>query len=164
MTDSEDSPLAALDLDTAIRLRSALRDIKGKPTKLTPVGIDDLSTLTKMGLIEMRDEISALSRRRTRDRLELKAKDLSEIDVTANEPRGRQRSLEAGGRRTPSRACFVGNKRRDDGKAAEAKRRSGPQPCVPFEDRIGQIEPWAKGEREMKGAQYLAFAPSLPAG
>ena len=39
------SPLAGLDLDSAIRLRWALRDIKAKRTKLTPVSPSDLKTL-----------------------------------------------------------------------------------------------------------------------
>ena len=50
------SPLAGLDLDTAIRLRWALRDIKAKRTKLTPVSPDDLNTLTELGLVELRDD------------------------------------------------------------------------------------------------------------
>jgi hypothetical protein len=55
------SPLAALDLDTAIRLRWALRDIKAKRTKLTPVSADDLSTLIELGLVELRGDGPALS-------------------------------------------------------------------------------------------------------
>ena len=55
------SPWAALDLDTAIRLRWALRDIKGKRTKLTPVSPSDLKTLLEMGLIEMRDDAPLLT-------------------------------------------------------------------------------------------------------
>src|SRR6267143_2364946 len=39
-----------------IRLRWALRDIKAKRTKLTPVNPSDLKTLIEMGLIEMRDD------------------------------------------------------------------------------------------------------------
>jgi hypothetical protein len=50
------SPLAGLDLDTAIRLRWALRDIKAKRTKLTPVNPGDLKALIEMGLVEMRDD------------------------------------------------------------------------------------------------------------
>ena len=50
------APLAGLDLDTVIRLRWALRDIKAKRTKLTPVSQSDLETLIEMGLIEMRDD------------------------------------------------------------------------------------------------------------
>ena len=46
------SPLVGLDLDTAIRLRWALRDIKAKRTKLTPVSPTDLGTLIEMGLVE----------------------------------------------------------------------------------------------------------------
>ena len=45
--------LAGLDLDTGIRLRWALRDIRAKRTNLTPVGPSDLSTLIEMGLVEM---------------------------------------------------------------------------------------------------------------
>jgi hypothetical protein len=55
------SPWAELDLDTAIRLRWALRDIKGKRTKLTPVSPSDLKTLLKMGLIEVHHEAPLLT-------------------------------------------------------------------------------------------------------
>ena len=55
------SPLAGLDLDTAIRLRWALRDIKAKRTKLTPVSQSDLKTLIEMGLVEMHDEALMLT-------------------------------------------------------------------------------------------------------
>ena len=55
------SPLAGLDLDTAIRLRWALRDIKAKRTKLTPVSPSDLKTLVEMGLVEMRDDAHLLT-------------------------------------------------------------------------------------------------------
>jgi hypothetical protein len=55
------SPLAKLDLDTAIRFRWALRDIKAKRTKLTPVSPDDLRTLIEIGLVEMRDDVSVLT-------------------------------------------------------------------------------------------------------
>ena len=55
------SPWAGLDLDTAIRLRWALRDIKGKRTKLTPVSPSDLKTLIEMGMIEMRDDAPMLT-------------------------------------------------------------------------------------------------------
>ena len=55
------SPLAGLDLDTAIRLRWALRDIKAKRTKLTPVSPSDLKTLIEMGLVEMRDDAPMLN-------------------------------------------------------------------------------------------------------
>jgi len=55
------SPLAGLDLDSAIRLRWALRDIKAKRTKLTPVSPSDLKTLIEMDLVEMRDDASMLT-------------------------------------------------------------------------------------------------------
>ena len=55
------SPLVGLDLDTAIRLRWALRDIKAKRTKLTPVSPTDLGTLIEMGLVEMRDDALVLT-------------------------------------------------------------------------------------------------------
>jgi hypothetical protein len=54
-------PLTTLPLDTAIRLRWALRDIKGKRTRLTPVSPGDLRTLIEMALIEMRGELPALT-------------------------------------------------------------------------------------------------------
>src|SRR5438128_2332343 len=42
MTEQPDSALARLDLNTAIRLRWALRDIKANRTKLSPISPDDL--------------------------------------------------------------------------------------------------------------------------
>jgi hypothetical protein len=60
MTDQEDR-FAGLDLDRAIRLRWALRDIKAKRTKLSPVGPEDIQTLIERGLIEMRDEAPLLT-------------------------------------------------------------------------------------------------------
>jgi|HubBroStandDraft_6_1064221.scaffolds.fasta_scaffold172892_2 hypothetical protein len=45
--------LAGLGLDDAIRLRWALRDIKGKRLKLTPVDPNDMRTLIDMGYVEM---------------------------------------------------------------------------------------------------------------
>jgi hypothetical protein len=55
------SPWAELDLDAAIRLRWALRDIKAKRTKLIPVNPGDLETLFEMGLVEMRDDSPLLT-------------------------------------------------------------------------------------------------------
>jgi hypothetical protein len=55
------SPLAGLDLDTAICLRWALRDIKAKRTKLAPVSPEDLRTLIEVGLVEMRDDVPVLT-------------------------------------------------------------------------------------------------------
>jgi hypothetical protein len=45
--------LVSLGLDNAIRLRWALRDIKGKRLKLTPVDPNDMRTLIDMGYVEM---------------------------------------------------------------------------------------------------------------
>jgi hypothetical protein len=61
-TNQPPSPLAGLDLDTAIRFRWVLRDIKAKRTKLTPVNSDDLNTLIEVGLVEMRDDVPVLTK------------------------------------------------------------------------------------------------------
>jgi hypothetical protein len=61
ITDPAPSPLASLDSDTAIRLRWVLRDIRGKRTKLSPADPDDLRTLVKMALVEMRDNAPVLT-------------------------------------------------------------------------------------------------------
>ena len=61
MAEQTSSPWAGLDLDTAIRLRWALRDIKAKRTKLTPVSPGDLKTLVEMGLVEMRYDAPLLT-------------------------------------------------------------------------------------------------------
>ena len=55
------SPWAGLDLDTAIRLRWALRDIQAMRTKLTPVSPSDLNTLIEMGMVEIRDDAPMLT-------------------------------------------------------------------------------------------------------
>src|SRR6476619_349949 len=55
------SLLAGLDLDTAIRLRWAMRDIRAKRTKLSPVSEDDLATLIDLSFVEMREEIPRLT-------------------------------------------------------------------------------------------------------
>ena len=46
------SLLAGLNLDTAIRLRWALRDIRAERTAWSPVSPDDLAALIQLGLIE----------------------------------------------------------------------------------------------------------------
>ena len=51
-----DNPFAHLDLQRAIELRWALRDIRAKRFKLTPVDPEHLRTLIDMGLAEMRDD------------------------------------------------------------------------------------------------------------
>ena len=61
MAEQPSSPLAGLHLDTAIRLRWVLRDIKAKRTKLSPVSADDLNTLTEMGLAEMQGDEPVLT-------------------------------------------------------------------------------------------------------
>jgi hypothetical protein len=57
----ENQPIAGLDLDTAIRLRWALRDIKANRTKLSPLRASDLQTLIAMELVEMHDDVPALT-------------------------------------------------------------------------------------------------------
>jgi hypothetical protein len=49
-------PLANFDLEKAIALRWALRDILGNRLKLSPVKDDDLRTLIDLGLVEIRDD------------------------------------------------------------------------------------------------------------
>ena len=55
------SLLAGLDLDTAIRLRWVMRDIRGKRTKLSPVSENDLAALIDLGFVEMREGIPSLT-------------------------------------------------------------------------------------------------------
>ena len=55
------SLLAGLDLDTAIRLRWVLRDIRGKRTKLSPISQKDLMALIELGLVEMQNDEPALT-------------------------------------------------------------------------------------------------------
>ena len=62
MAEQTTSLWTRLDLDTAIRLRWALRDINAKRTKLTPVSPGDLKALIEMGLIEMRDDAPMLNK------------------------------------------------------------------------------------------------------
>jgi hypothetical protein len=50
------SLLAELDLNTAIRLRWVLRDIRGKRTAISPASENDLATLIDLGLVEMREK------------------------------------------------------------------------------------------------------------
>jgi hypothetical protein len=51
-----DRLLASFDLEKAIALRWALRDIVAKRTKLSPPKDDELQTLLDLGLVEMRDD------------------------------------------------------------------------------------------------------------
>jgi hypothetical protein len=48
-------------VQSGFRHGDALRDIKAKRTKLTPVSPSDLKTLTEMGLVEMRDDAPILT-------------------------------------------------------------------------------------------------------
>jgi hypothetical protein len=47
--------LANLDLEKAIALRWAMRDIVANRLKLTPLRQDDLQTLLELGFVEMQD-------------------------------------------------------------------------------------------------------------
>ena len=51
-----DRPLSNFNLEKAIALRWALRDIVAKRTKLSPLKEDDLQTLLELGLVEMQDD------------------------------------------------------------------------------------------------------------
>jgi hypothetical protein len=55
------SMLDGLNLDTAIRLRWALRDIRAERTKLSPISQNDLMALIELGLIEMQNDEPALT-------------------------------------------------------------------------------------------------------
>ncbi|MBR1225513.1 MULTISPECIES: hypothetical protein [unclassified Bradyrhizobium] len=55
------SLLSGLNLDTAIRLRWAMRDIRSKRTKLTPVSENDLAALVDLGFVEMQEGIPRLT-------------------------------------------------------------------------------------------------------
>ena len=61
MAEQRSSPWVGLDLDTAIRLRWTLRDIKAKRAKLMPINPSDLKTLIELGLVEMRDDAPMLT-------------------------------------------------------------------------------------------------------
>lgn len=53
--------LASLGLDNAIRLRWALRDIKGNRLKFSPVDPNDLRILIDMGYVEMKNDIPVVT-------------------------------------------------------------------------------------------------------
>jgi len=55
------SLLAGLGLDTAIRLRWVMRDIRGKRTKLSPISENDLAALIDLGLVEIREGVPRLT-------------------------------------------------------------------------------------------------------
>jgi hypothetical protein len=60
MTENE-TPFARYSLERAITLRWMLRDIKAKRLRFSPVREADLTTLTELGLIEMRDDLPVLT-------------------------------------------------------------------------------------------------------
>jgi hypothetical protein len=60
MTDNQ-NPFAELGLERAIALRWALRDIKAKRLKLSPVSEGDLATLAHLGLVEMQNDDPVLT-------------------------------------------------------------------------------------------------------
>jgi hypothetical protein len=56
-----DRPLANFDLEKAIALRWALRDIVANRLKLAPLKQDDLQTLIELGFVEMRDDVPVVT-------------------------------------------------------------------------------------------------------
>jgi hypothetical protein len=60
MTDNQ-TPFAQFSLERAIALRWTLRDIKAKRLRLSPVSEGDLTALTELGLIEIRDDLPVLT-------------------------------------------------------------------------------------------------------
>lgn len=54
-------PFADFNLERAIGLRWALRDIHGNRLGLMPVRDEDLRTLIELGLVEMRDDIPVVT-------------------------------------------------------------------------------------------------------
>jgi hypothetical protein len=61
MAERAKAVLAGLNRDTAIRLRWALRDIKGKRTKLSPVDPNDLAALIDLKFVEMHEGTPTLT-------------------------------------------------------------------------------------------------------
>ena len=61
MAEQPRSVLDSLNLDTAIRLRWTLRDIKARRTEFSPISQNDLMALIELGLIEMRDDVPHLT-------------------------------------------------------------------------------------------------------
>ena len=55
------APFTHLGLERAIALRWTLRDIKARRLKLSPASGSDLTTLTELGLIEVRDDVPVLT-------------------------------------------------------------------------------------------------------
>lgn len=57
----DDRPLARLELERAIALRWALRDIIADRLKLTPVRDEDLRALVELGFVEIRDDVPVVT-------------------------------------------------------------------------------------------------------
>jgi hypothetical protein len=55
------TPFADFSLERAIALRWALRDIKGKRLRMSPVSASDIATLSQLGLIEIQDDAPVLT-------------------------------------------------------------------------------------------------------
>lgn len=53
--------LTELDLNTAIRLRWVMRDIRSERTKLSPPSENDLVALVELGLVEMQEGLPRLT-------------------------------------------------------------------------------------------------------
>ena len=51
-----DNPFAEFGLEKAIALRWTLRDIQARRLKMSPVSDEDLTVLTGLGLVEVREE------------------------------------------------------------------------------------------------------------
>jgi hypothetical protein len=58
---NDKTPFVHFSLERAIALRWALRDIKAKRLKLSPVSTSDLAALIELGLIEMQDDVPMLT-------------------------------------------------------------------------------------------------------
>lgn len=51
-----DNPFSEFSLEKAIALRWTLRDIQARRLKMSPVSDEDLTVLTGLGLVEVREE------------------------------------------------------------------------------------------------------------
>jgi hypothetical protein len=61
MVDTPNIEMTGIDPGRAIDLRWTLRDIKAKRTKLIPLDQDHLRELMRMDLVEMKDDVPALT-------------------------------------------------------------------------------------------------------
>lgn len=65
------SLLTEMDLDSAIRLRWVMRDIRANRLGMSPASANDLATLVALGLVEMRGELASLTTLGARELTEL---------------------------------------------------------------------------------------------